>query len=129
MYISKVKSRGHPAVYRFSLNASLPAPWQIVSPGDGEVPSFQVSPGPHAVSCRYQGRGPSMPCWWALVTLGSARLKLLLAEKDCLPPSAGSAAGTGRGARARAAESARPGFNSGSAIYDLGVFGKMTLSL
>ncbi|GAB5574550.1 protein dispatched homolog 3 isoform X1 [Prionailurus iriomotensis] len=42
VYVSKVKSKGHPAVYRFSLNASLPAPWQIVSPGDGEVPSFQV---------------------------------------------------------------------------------------
>ncbi|XP_066231165.1 protein dispatched homolog 3 [Saccopteryx leptura] len=42
VYVSKVKSKGHLAVYRFSLNASLPAPWQIVSPGDGEVPSFQV---------------------------------------------------------------------------------------
>nr|AAH70441.1 Ptchd2 protein [Mus musculus] len=41
VYISKVKSKGHPAVYRLSLNASLPAPWQAVSPGDGEVPSFQ----------------------------------------------------------------------------------------
>ncbi|XP_070459467.1 protein dispatched homolog 3 isoform X1 [Equus przewalskii] len=46
VYISKVKSKGHPAVYRFSLNASLPAPWQIVSPGDGEVPSFQVYRAP-----------------------------------------------------------------------------------
>lgn len=41
VYVSKVKNKGRPAVYRFSLNASLPAPWQIVSPGDGEVPSFQ----------------------------------------------------------------------------------------
>ncbi|KAM5270381.1 protein dispatched homolog 3 isoform 2-T3 [Hipposideros larvatus] len=42
VYVSKVKNKGHLAVYRFSLNASLPAPWQIVSSGDGEVPSFQV---------------------------------------------------------------------------------------
>lgn len=47
VYISKVKSKGRPAVYRLSLNASLPAPWQAVSPGDGEVPSFQVSSGCH----------------------------------------------------------------------------------
>nr|KAF6377744.1 dispatched RND transporter family member 3 [Myotis myotis] len=46
VYVSKVKSKGRPAVYRFSLNASLPAPWQIVSPGDGEVPSFQVYRAP-----------------------------------------------------------------------------------
>ncbi|XP_045331571.1 protein dispatched homolog 3 isoform X2 [Leopardus geoffroyi] len=46
VYVSKMKSKGHPAVYRFSLNASLPAPWQIVSPGDGEVPSFQVYRAP-----------------------------------------------------------------------------------
>lgn len=58
MYISKVKNKGHSAVYRFSLNASLPAPWQIVSPGDGEVPSFQVSLGCCEVSCHRQGRGP-----------------------------------------------------------------------
>lgn len=43
VYISKSKSKGRPAIYRFSLNASVPAPWQLVSPGDGEVPSFQVS--------------------------------------------------------------------------------------
>lgn len=61
VYVSKVKSKGCPAVYRFSLNASLPAPWQIVSPGDGEVPSFQVSPGCREVSHHDQGRGPSMP--------------------------------------------------------------------
>ncbi|EGW13583.1 Patched domain-containing protein 2 [Cricetulus griseus] len=46
VYISKVKSKGRPAVYRLSLNASLPAPWQAVSPGDGEVPSFQVYRAP-----------------------------------------------------------------------------------
>ncbi|XP_020037246.2 protein dispatched homolog 3 isoform X2 [Castor canadensis] len=46
VYISKVKSKGHPAVYRLSLNASLPAPWQAISPGDGEVPSFQVYRAP-----------------------------------------------------------------------------------
>lgn len=58
VYVSKVKSKGRPAVYRFSLNASLPAPWQIVSPGDGEVPSFQVSPGHRELSHHHQGRGP-----------------------------------------------------------------------
>nr|XP_020637821.1 protein dispatched homolog 3 isoform X1 [Pogona vitticeps] len=42
VYIFKSKSRGKPAVYRFSLNATAPAPWQAVSAGDGEVPSFQV---------------------------------------------------------------------------------------
>ncbi|XP_039553484.1 protein dispatched homolog 3 isoform X3 [Passer montanus] len=42
VYISKSRSKGKPAIYRFSLNASVPAPWQMVSPGDGEVPSFQV---------------------------------------------------------------------------------------
>ncbi|XP_027803507.2 protein dispatched homolog 3 [Marmota flaviventris] len=46
VYISKVKSKGHPAIYRLSLNASLPAPWQAVAPGDGEVPSFQVYRAP-----------------------------------------------------------------------------------
>lgn len=58
VYVSKVKNKGRPTVYRFSLNASLPAPWQTVSLGDGEVPSFQVSLGSHAVSCHDQGRGP-----------------------------------------------------------------------
>lgn len=60
VYISKVKSKGHPAVYRLSLNASLPAPWQAVSPGDGEVPSFQVSPGCHGTSTE---EGPLVPSW------------------------------------------------------------------
>ncbi|KAL2773377.1 protein dispatched-like protein 3 [Daubentonia madagascariensis] len=46
VFISRVKSKGHPAVYRLSLNASLPAPWQTMSPGDGEVPSFQVYRAP-----------------------------------------------------------------------------------
>lgn len=53
VYISKVKNKGRPAVYRLSLNASTPAPWQAVAPGDGEVPSFQVSSGCRQVSrCR-----------------------------------------------------------------------------
>ncbi|XP_010220730.1 PREDICTED: patched domain-containing protein 2 isoform X3 [Tinamus guttatus] len=42
VYISKSRGKGRPAIYRFSLNASVPAPWQMVSAGDGEVPSFQV---------------------------------------------------------------------------------------
>lgn len=66
VYVSKVKNKGHLAVYRFSLNASLPAPWQIVSPGDGEVPSFQVSLCCREVSHHYQGRGPSVLPWLAV---------------------------------------------------------------
>ncbi|XP_060026888.1 protein dispatched homolog 3 isoform X2 [Erinaceus europaeus] len=46
VYISQVKARGHAAVYRFALNTSLPVPWQTVSPGDGDVPSFQVYRAP-----------------------------------------------------------------------------------
>ncbi|XP_055438295.1 protein dispatched homolog 3 [Bubalus kerabau] len=46
VYVSKVKNNGCPTVYRFSLNASLPAPWQTVSLVDGEVPSFQVYRAP-----------------------------------------------------------------------------------
>ncbi|XP_053137015.1 protein dispatched homolog 3 [Hemicordylus capensis] len=42
VYIFKSKGKGRPAIYRFSLNATVPAPWQTVSSGDGEVPSFQV---------------------------------------------------------------------------------------
>ena len=70
VYVSKVMSRGHLAVYRFSLNASLPAPWQVVSPGDGEVPSFQVSLGCCEASHHDQGRGPSMPRCRALAMWG-----------------------------------------------------------
>ncbi|XP_048205775.1 protein dispatched homolog 3 isoform X2 [Perognathus longimembris pacificus] len=46
VYVSTAKAKGRPAVYRLSLNATLPAPWQAVSPGDGEVPSFQVYRAP-----------------------------------------------------------------------------------
>uniref|UniRef100_A0A8C3XNW4 Dispatched RND transporter family member 3 n=1 Tax=Chelydra serpentina TaxID=8475 RepID=A0A8C3XNW4_CHESE len=42
VYVSKSKGQGRPAIYRFSLNASVPASWQMVSPGEGDVPSFQV---------------------------------------------------------------------------------------
>ncbi|XP_067328868.1 protein dispatched homolog 3 isoform X1 [Anolis sagrei] len=42
VYIFKSKGQGRPVVYRFSLNATVPAPWQMVSTGDGDVPSFQV---------------------------------------------------------------------------------------
>ncbi|KAF7239298.1 hypothetical protein EYD10_14007 [Varanus komodoensis] len=42
VYIFRSKGKGKPVVYRFSLNASVPAPWQMVSAADGEVPSFQV---------------------------------------------------------------------------------------
>ncbi|XP_045155134.1 protein dispatched homolog 3 [Echinops telfairi] len=52
VYISTVKGQGHPAIYRLSLNASLPDPWQAVSPGDGEVPSFQGQTGSGRVTTR-----------------------------------------------------------------------------
>ncbi|XP_063001562.1 protein dispatched homolog 3 [Elgaria multicarinata webbii] len=42
VYIFRSKGKGRPVVYRFSLNATVPAPWQTVLAGDGEVPSFQV---------------------------------------------------------------------------------------
>ena len=58
VYVSKVKSKGHPAVYRFSLNASLPGPWQTVSSGDGEVPSFQVSLAVVKGAATTRGGGP-----------------------------------------------------------------------
>jgi hypothetical protein len=70
VYISKVKSKGHPAVYRLSLNASLPAPWQAISPGDGEVPSFQVSLGSCNSSCNHEGRVHSASLW-VLTRLGA----------------------------------------------------------
>lgn len=57
VYISQVKARGHAAIYRFALNTSLPVPWQTVSPGDGDVPSFQVSSG-HWGMRFHTGRGP-----------------------------------------------------------------------
>nr|XP_056721201.1 protein dispatched homolog 3 [Euleptes europaea] len=47
VYIFRSKSKGRPAVYRFSLNATVSAPWQTMSPGDGEVPSFQVYKVPY----------------------------------------------------------------------------------
>lgn len=95
VYISKVKNKGHLAIYRFSLNASPPAPWQLVSPGDGEVPSFQVSPGCREASCHYQGRGPSMPHWWPLREreAGSVRPELLQTDEDPFLPLARAVAG------------------------------------
>ncbi|XP_028596478.2 protein dispatched homolog 3 isoform X1 [Podarcis muralis] len=42
VYIFKSKGKGRPVVYRFSLNATVPAPWQTVSAGDGDIPSFLV---------------------------------------------------------------------------------------
>ncbi|XP_055966836.1 protein dispatched homolog 3 isoform X2 [Sorex fumeus] len=46
VYVSQVKAAGRPAIYRLSLNASRPAPWQVVAPGAGDVPSFQVYRAP-----------------------------------------------------------------------------------
>lgn len=84
VYVSKMKSRGHPAVYRFSLNASLPAPWQIVSPGDGEVPSFQVS---GAAVPGTAGSGMGLTTWSG--EAGSVRTEQLEARDH---PPAGSVA-------------------------------------
>lgn len=63
VYVSKVKSKGHPAIYRLSLNASLPAPWQSVVPGDGEVPSFQVSQDCRTVSHQHGDGSPMLQRW------------------------------------------------------------------
>lgn len=69
VYISKSRSKGRPAIYRFSLNASVPAPWQMVSPGDGEVPSFQVSQsrdvGPLYQECSTQKVSTRASCFSA----------------------------------------------------------------
>ncbi|KAK9391923.1 patched domain-containing protein 2 [Crotalus adamanteus] len=42
VYIFRYKGNSRPVIYRFSLNATVPAPWQTVPAKDGEVPSFQV---------------------------------------------------------------------------------------
>ncbi|XP_025033533.1 protein dispatched homolog 3 [Python bivittatus] len=47
VYIFRSKGNSRPVIYRFSLNATVPAPWQTVSAKDGEVPSFQVYKVPY----------------------------------------------------------------------------------
>ncbi|KAG8142397.1 hypothetical protein E2320_006320 [Naja naja] len=41
------KGNSWPVTYRFSLNSTVPAPWQTVPAKDGEVPSFQVYKVPY----------------------------------------------------------------------------------
>lgn len=47
VYISKLDMGSAVTLYRFSLNATVPAPWTALTPDHGEVPSFQVT---HALS-------------------------------------------------------------------------------
>ncbi|XP_061116560.1 protein dispatched homolog 3 isoform X2 [Conger conger] len=42
VYVSKLDVGAAITLYRFSLNASVPSPWKALSPGNGEVPSFQA---------------------------------------------------------------------------------------
>uniref|UniRef100_H3AV32 Dispatched RND transporter family member 3 n=2 Tax=Latimeria chalumnae TaxID=7897 RepID=H3AV32_LATCH len=42
VYVSKCENKVRPTIYRFSLNASVPSPWQLPSPANEEVSSFQV---------------------------------------------------------------------------------------
>ncbi|KAJ8400930.1 hypothetical protein AAFF_G00388870 [Aldrovandia affinis] len=48
VYVSKLDVGAASALYRFSLNASAPSPWRPLTPGNGEVPSFQAFSGPHS---------------------------------------------------------------------------------
>ncbi|KAL2091925.1 hypothetical protein ACEWY4_011723 [Coilia grayii] len=48
VYVSKLDLGSAVTLYRFSLNASIPAPWTALSPGHGEVPSFQAYGSPHS---------------------------------------------------------------------------------
>uniref|UniRef100_A0A8C6XM59 Dispatched RND transporter family member 3 n=1 Tax=Naja naja TaxID=35670 RepID=A0A8C6XM59_NAJNA len=47
VYIFRSKGNSWPVTYRFSLNSTVPAPWQTVPAKDGEVPSFQVYKVPY----------------------------------------------------------------------------------
>ncbi|KAG5840547.1 hypothetical protein ANANG_G00189940 [Anguilla anguilla] len=47
VYVSKLDVGAAITLYRFSLNASVPSPWKALSPGNGEVPSFQAFSRPH----------------------------------------------------------------------------------
>ncbi|KAG7480738.1 hypothetical protein MATL_G00059490 [Megalops atlanticus] len=48
VYVSKLDVGAAITLYRFSLNASVPSPWKALTPGNGEVPSFQAFSGPHS---------------------------------------------------------------------------------
>ena len=42
VFVSRLEVRASTPLYRFSLNASSPAPWTAPRPDNGEVSSFQV---------------------------------------------------------------------------------------
>ncbi|XP_030636081.1 protein dispatched homolog 3 [Chanos chanos] len=48
VYVFKLDTGSAVTLYRFSLNASVPAPWRALTPGHGEVPSFQAYSGPYS---------------------------------------------------------------------------------
>uniref|UniRef100_A0A8C9RFT0 Dispatched RND transporter family member 3 n=1 Tax=Scleropages formosus TaxID=113540 RepID=A0A8C9RFT0_SCLFO len=48
VYVSKLDIGAAVTLYRFSLNASVPSPWKALTPGNGEVPSFQAFSEPHS---------------------------------------------------------------------------------
>ncbi|XP_042564100.1 protein dispatched homolog 3 [Clupea harengus] len=48
VYVSKLDMGSAVTQYRFSLNASVPAPWVTLPHGHGEVPSFQAYGSPHS---------------------------------------------------------------------------------
>ncbi|XP_026571598.1 protein dispatched homolog 3 [Pseudonaja textilis] len=47
VYIFRSKGNSWPVTYRFSLNSTVPSPWQTVPAKGGEVPSFQVYKVPY----------------------------------------------------------------------------------
>ncbi|XP_062399828.1 protein dispatched homolog 3 [Sardina pilchardus] len=48
VYVSKLDMGSAVTLYRFSLNGTVPAPWTSLTPGHGEVPSFQAYGSPHS---------------------------------------------------------------------------------
>ncbi|KAF5892339.1 protein dispatched 3-like, partial [Clarias magur] len=74
VYVSKLEVDAPVTLYRYSLSASMPAPWRALSPRHGDVPSFQAYNSRHGnysarltvcVSHAYHPR----PRW--MLTLGS----------------------------------------------------------
>nr|XP_055024422.1 protein dispatched homolog 3 isoform X1 [Misgurnus anguillicaudatus] len=48
VYVSKLDLGSPAPVYRYSLSANVPAPWQASSGGQGDVPFFQAYRSPHS---------------------------------------------------------------------------------
>ncbi|XP_064381673.1 protein dispatched homolog 3 isoform X1 [Dromaius novaehollandiae] len=88
VYISKSRGKGRPAIYRFSLNASVPAPWQTVSAGDGEVPSFQTTGEQSTLLVR-------RPCWTHAYRRTCFRISLSLHRAVTIQPRAMENGGVG----------------------------------